>query len=93
MFPKLKQLNQRWMRLEPTHQFMVWVVLGLIFSGLTLLAFVMSLPMLSFLSVPVIMGVVGAGILFLSGVFVSAIIYLTVYWPHHYRAYQDKRAI
>lgn len=89
MFAQLKTIHQRWMKLDPPHQYMAWTVLGVMFSGVALIALSLLVPAIDGYYMPYVIIGVGLSIVVMTGVFVSAIIYLTVVWPHYYDGYVD----
>jgi len=91
MSATLKRIHEDWMKLEPSRQYMFWTVFGIVLSGGLLLALSMIVPMVSGEQMPYLIATIAVGILLLSGIFVSAIIFLTVIWPHRYEAFTEQK--
>lgn len=91
MFAQIKAVNEYWMKLDPTEQFMAWTVIGVMLSGALLVSLALIAPSIGGQYVPLVIMGVALGVVAIAGVFVSAVIYLTVIWPHHYAKYQERK--
>jgi xanthine/uracil permease len=77
--------HKRWMKLDPSHQYMSWAAGGTIFCGLCAALMALFVSEADVVSVPILMSVIGGGILMMFGIFLYAVLFLTVIWPHRYQ--------
>lgn len=82
--------HQAWMTLEPSKQFLAWSAFGVIACGLLMAAFMIGIASQNTLPVPWVMTAVGLGVCLMIGTFVSAILFLSVRWPHQYKRSNKK---
>jgi high-affinity Fe2+/Pb2+ permease len=86
----IKRYHKEWIKLDPSSQFMAWSAGGVIFAGFLALVFTLIAPNVSGENFEYVVGALALGVFLMSGVFIYAILFLTVIWPHHYQARQDK---
>lgn len=87
----VERQHRRWMAMEPASQFLAWSAGSAVLFGLTAAAFVIIISQWQGLSVPALMTLVGAGVIMMTGILMSAVLYLAIWWPHH-RAQRQQSA-
>jgi RsiW-degrading membrane proteinase PrsW (M82 family) len=81
----IKKYNKKWMRLDPSKQLMFWSVSGTIVPGVLFAMFAFYVVNFGAGNVSVMVSILGLGAIMFFGAFLSAIIFLTVIWPHRYK--------
>lgn len=89
----IKRYHKQWMKLDPSQQLMFWSVSGTIVPGLLFALFAFYVVNFGAGSVPAMVSILALGAVMCLGVFLSAIIFLTVIWPHYFeRHVEDNEA-
>lgn len=82
----ISRIHSQWMRLDPSQQFMFWSTCGVIVPGLLFALFALIAMQMNTFSVGAMTGILAVGVVLFFGVFLAAVIFLTVIWPHRYQA-------
>lgn len=83
-----KKIHVWWMRLDPSEQYMYWIITfaGMLFTGVLLFILGMHFDLVTIKLFPLIFG----GISLFLTLFIAVVIYLNFIWPNFYEKEQDK---
>ena len=84
----LRKIHVWWMKLDPSEQYMYWIITfaGMLFTGVLLFVVGMHFNLVTFKLFPFIFG----GISLFLTLFVAVVIYLNLIWPNIYEKEQLK---
>lgn len=78
----LKKINEKWMKLDPANQYLIWISSFAFLLALSVLSLVL---MTTFGITEDVMRIIIVGVSSFSVFFTFVVLFLTVIWPHYYK--------